>query len=152
MIPEQPLYVLQQHRGRAVIPKTLSLIVLAVIFYVGVLLNLSFLQLSGREETMVKLGTLVLLVGITGLGTVLAWHHASQPYLFYRNKVLRRSEEFAYALIQNTTPKQDLLDKMFKSYSIHLSNSFVVRNIPQSISLQQYLEQLKAYAARAHPP
>ena len=56
---EQPLYLLHQNVGRAMIPKFLSLVILGTIFYVGILLNISLLELTAAEETTIKSGALL---------------------------------------------------------------------------------------------
>ncbi len=52
---EQPIYILPQKKSRALIPKILSLLGLGVVFYLGILLNLSLLNLRAGEESIVKM-------------------------------------------------------------------------------------------------
>ena len=62
---EKPIYVLYQNKTRTIVPKFISFIILGVIFYVGILLNLALLALTGSEETVVKMVALVLLLLIS---------------------------------------------------------------------------------------
>ncbi|MBT4804978.1 hypothetical protein HON71_02295 [Candidatus Woesearchaeota archaeon] len=143
---EQPIYVLPQNKKRAIIPKIIIFIVLGIIFYLGVLLNVSLLELDASTESIAKLTSLILLLLIILLGTYLTFHKAMQPYKFYRNRIYFNKKEIKYTLITNTNLKQDFWDKMFKTYSIGLSKKFFLRNIPQTIQINNYLNQLINYA------
>ncbi|MBT6774317.1 hypothetical protein HOA91_03010 [Candidatus Woesearchaeota archaeon] len=143
---EQPIYVLPQNKKRALIPKIIIFIILGIIFYLGVLLNVSLLELSASTESIIKLITLILLLLIIVLGIYLTFHRANQPYKFYRNRIYFNKKEIYYTLIINTNPKQDFWDKLFKTYTISLSKKFFLRNIPQTIQINNYLNQLINYA------
>jgi len=143
---EQPIYVLPQNKKRAIIPKIIIFIVLGIIFYLGVLLNVSLLELSASTKSLIKLITLILLLLIIVLGIYLTFHRANQPYKFYRNKIYFNKKEIYYTLIINTNPKQDFWDKLFKTYTISLNKKFFLRNIPQTIQINNYLNQLINYA------
>ncbi len=151
--PEQPLYILHQSIGRALIPKFVSLVVLGAIFYVGILLNISLLELTAAEETTIKSGALLFLILIIAFGLYLALRKAHQPYFFYRNRLVFNKKEWPYSSIVNTTPTQDMIDKVFKTYSINTGNLHI-RNISQEVQLQPYLEQLIQYTkgSSTQPP
>src|SRR3989344_7857879 len=56
---EHPLYTLYESKSRALVPKVASLVVLSLIFYLGILLNVSLLELSAGQETTLKTGSLI---------------------------------------------------------------------------------------------
>ena len=85
--PIQPLYVLPQNKKRGIIPKTLLLIILSIVLYVGILLNISFLELTPPEETNSKFIALIALIFIDVLGVILSTYQTSRPYLFYRDSL-----------------------------------------------------------------
>ena len=143
---EQPIYVLPQIKKRALIPKVVSLLVLSTIFYLGVLLNVSLLKLSGTEETVIRLVALILLLSVIVIGVYISLHQANQPYKFYRKGILVRGKMVSYGNIMNTEPKITLFDKMFKTYSINLGNGNFLRNINQQVQIKDYLEKLINYA------
>ena len=68
---EQPLYTLNQNKARAIIPKIITYIFLGIIFYAGILLNLSLLNLSSGEETIVKIISSIILLSVIVLGIYL---------------------------------------------------------------------------------
>ena len=146
---EKPIYVLEQKKSRAMIPKILSFIGLGLVFYLGILLNLSLINLKADDETIVRIASLILLLSIIVVGFYLSFHRAHLKFKFYRTEIRFNKKEMRYNNIQNTQPKINLLDKVFKTYSIDLGNNFFLRHIPQEINLQQYLQQLIAFSKRA---
>jgi hypothetical protein len=143
---EQPIYVLSQKKSRALIPKMLSLLGLGIVFYLGILLNLSLLNLRAGEESIVKLIGLGVVFAIVILGAYLAIHHVKLSFKFYNNRIMQGKKKIMYVEIINTKMKQNILDKIFKTYSIELGKNFYVRHIPTSIDIENYLQQLIQYA------
>ena len=139
---EKPIYILEQNKSRALVPKFFSFIGLGVVFYLGILLNLSIINLNGKDETIVKTSALILLLAIIIVGIYLSFHRAHLNYKFYRTGIRFNKKEMAYINIINTKPKINFLDKMFKTYSIELDNKFFLRHIPKETNIQQYLQQL----------
>ena len=146
--PEQPLYSVYASKKRALIPKTLYLIILAIIFYLGVLVNIFLLQLDAQQETTLKTGSLIILTILIVIGILLEVKKTHQPYVFYRNRITRGKEILYYLNITNTQPQINLFDKMFETYSVPLGKKFSIRHIPQSIPLSNYIQQLLEYARR----
>lgn len=144
-LEESPIYTLPQRKSRAIIPKVFSSLLLSIIFYLGILVNLSLLKLSPDQESKIKLISFIVLLFINLLGLYLAFHQA-KPYLFYGNRIKHNRKEIYYQNILNTAPHQDFSDKIFKTYSLNLGNYFHLRNISQEIQIQNYLQQLIAYA------
>ncbi len=144
----QPLYVLPQNKKRTLIPKTLLLVVLGVIFYLGILLNVTLLNLTAEEDTMVKIIGLVVLTIIVGIGIFLDYHQASQPHTFYQDRLVVEKKEHFYHAIEKVERKQNFWDKLFKTYSVDLGEGIVLRNIPLTIPIEGYIQQLIAYAKR----
>ena len=147
----QPLYVLPQNKKRTLIPKTLLLVVLGVIFYLGILLNVTLLNLTAEEDTIVKIIGLMVLTIIVGIGIFLDYHQASQPHTFYQDRLVVEKKEHFYHAIEKVERKQNFWDKLFKTYSIDLGEGIVLRNIPQTVSIEGYIQQLIAYAKQNNP-
>lgn len=145
---EQPLYSIYESKKRALIPKILSLLFLAFIFYLGALVNISLLELDANQETILKTGALLLLVVLIIIGIFLTYRKTRQPYLFYRNRIAHGKETLHYWDITNTTPQANFIDHVFKTYSIQLGKSFTLRHLSESIPLGNYVQQLVKYAKR----
>jgi len=147
-MPEQPVYRLQQVKKRALLPKIFSLLILGSLFYLGVLLNLSLVNVEAQQETAVKTVSLIIVLLLVGVGIVFSIRAAARPYLFYRNRIQFGKKEILYVNITNTAPGRNITDKVFKTYSINLGSRFLLRHIPAGIELQSYLQQLVEYAKR----
>src|SRR3989344_3225986 len=93
-----PIYVLSQKKSRALIPKILSMVILSVIFYIGILVNISLLDLTAKEETQIKLVSFIILVIINFIGIYVAFHR-SAPYKFYAAAVFHHSKSMDYSFI-----------------------------------------------------
>ena len=148
---EQPMYVLPQTKKRALIPKIITLLVLGGIFYLGVLLNLTLLELSEETYSIVNLVSLILLLCVLVLGISLAVRKAEQDFKFYRTKLFQGKKFINYISILNINPKQDFLDKIFKTYSINLGNNFHLRHISQKIQIGTYLQKLINFNKQNQP-
>ena len=142
---ENLIYVLPQKKSRALIPKISSLLILSIIFYIGIMVNISLLDLTAVQETNIKVISLLVLGGIDFIGIYFAFHR-SASYTFYQSFLAHNGKKIAYASIINTNPHTDFWDKLFKTYSVNLGNDFYLRNISQHIELQTYLQQLINYA------
>src|SRR3989338_4824801 len=149
--PEQSLYSIYESKPRALIPKTLSLLLLAFIFYMGVLVNVSLLELDAVQETSLKTGALLILAVLLILGIALTFRKTQQPYLFYRNRITHGKETLYYLNIINTTPQTNFLDHAFKTYSIQLGKTFALRHLPETIQLSNYLQQLIEFSKKNQP-
>ena len=143
---EQPLYLLHQKTSRAVLPKLITLVILSIIFYVGVLLNVNLLDLSASQETSIQIGTFAFLLAVVIIGIILAGRKAHTPYLFYRAKITHGKKEILYSAILNTQPQYDFLGKIFKTYSMNLGNDFHLRHISNETQIQDYIKQMIQYA------
>ncbi len=143
-----PIYILPQKKSRTLMPKMITLLVLGIVFYVGILVNISLLELTGKDESLLKTGSLILIGVVVLLGVLIAYHHASSVYRFYRDRISFEKKQIYYKEIMNTKPKKDVLDRVFKTYSINLGNNFFLKNIPDGINLEQYLGQLIEYVKK----
>ena len=145
---ETPAYILSQSKARALLPKILSFFVLGVIFYLGVLLNLSLLELTPEVKDVVEIVSVGILILVIIMGIYLAIRRAREQYLFYSTKIVRNKKSVEYVFITNVVPKKNLWDKMFKTQSYPLTKDFSLKHIPDDIQLQNYLQQLVDYANR----
>ena len=147
---ERPLYILRQHQGRAILPTTLCLLFLSIIFYLGILLNIYILELPASQETYVKIAALFFLVIVNIIGIVLTITRAHKTTLFFNDRIQTYHQQIKYTEL---TPvrKEGMLDKFFKTYSLKLSNTNTLRHIPQEVDVEQYVHQLITYATPAVP-
>ena len=143
---EQPAYTCYQHKMRAILPTSVALLLLSIILYLGILFNISLLDLTGSDETIIKTTSLIVIFFLVVIGISVTIYTALQPYHFYRTKVISTNKELRYSLIKTTAFHRNLFDHPFKTYSIPLAKGFTLRNIPDSTQLQPYINQLIQYA------
>ena len=148
LTPEQPLYSIYGSKTRALLPKAVYLIVLACIFYLGVIINISLLELNADQETSLKSGALILLLVLIIVGIIISYRKTQQPYLFYRNRIAQGKQTLYYLNITNTAAHTNFLDHIFKTYSIQLEKKFVISHIPENVPLSNYLQQLVEFAKK----
>lgn len=144
---EQPVYILPQRKARALIPKITSFLALGALFYAGILLNLYLLEISSETESITKIVSLAFL-GLIIIISIIISIRKTASYQFYHDRIKLRKKQIYYRDILHTNPKQGILDKIFKTYSINLNTKFVLRNIPNNIQISNYLQQLINYAHR----
>src|SRR3989344_6723371 len=124
---EQPLYVLPQSLPRTIIPKLSSLIILSATFYLGILINIYLLELDESLKQNIRLISFIIISLIVIIGIISAMVKARKRYYFYRSKISFGKKFILYSDIHNTIPHQDLLDKIFRTYSINLGEKFFLR-------------------------
>lgn len=146
-MPELPaLYILSQKKKRSIIPNLFSFLFLGIIFYLGVLLNLSLLKLTASAEKNIKLASLILLAVVVVFGLLLNFRKSKQKYFFYQDKITFQKKEIRLSEITDIKPEQNFLDRLFKTYSLALNTKFTIKNIPQETRLQEYIQKLIIYA------
>ena len=143
---EKPVYILKKVKTRALIPKIVSLILLGVIFFLGILINISLLQLRADQEGIIKISAIIFLLAIIGLGIFLSLHRASMSYKFYRNRITFGKKIVYYANINVINPKQDTIDKMFNTTTIPITKDFIIKQIPNNVQIINYIKQVVSYA------
>jgi hypothetical protein len=146
-MPEpQPLFILPQQKSRILVPKIISFLFLSIIFYLGILVNISLLKLAAPTESTIKLSSLIVLILVVIFGIAFNIKKSRQKYFFYQNKIVFKKKEILLSEITDIKPRQNLLDKLFKTHSLILNQQFKINNIPQKIQLQGYIQKLIDYS------
>lgn len=148
---EQPIYILPQNKKRAIIPQAIILPLLSILFYFGILLNISLLELSASEETTTQLIALILLILIILVGIFNSYYQSNSPYTFYRSSLKIKKTTLKYQGISTLVKDQDILDKLFNTYTLTINQNLILENIPQEVDVQTYLNQLIDYSKKTQP-
>lgn len=144
------LYSFLPGKKRVLIPKAILLVSLGFIFYLGVLLNLYLLNLSSSTGSIVKIISIIIILIIVLLGIFLNFNKSKQAYLFFPDQIVFDKENIYLLQITEIIKKQSILDKLFKTYQLILNKKFKIGNIPLTIDLQTYVQQLINYAKSQH--
>ncbi len=152
---QPPQFVLEQKRSRAMLPKLASYLALGVVFYLLIVLNISYLEVSEEVEELtlfVSLWIIIILIFIGTLESLLASYEKYEFFLDHierRAKKVKNSIQLAEVQPQGITQKRTFWDKLFKTYQLVLSRKFAIRNIPEEKQVQSYVLQLVNYAHAA---
>jgi hypothetical protein len=142
---EQPAYVIKQAKSRSLIPKIFMLLILGILFYLGILLNLSLLELDVDSQSLIDHISIITVSIIVIIGIIMGILKVRKQHTFYNTHLTIYGKNIPYNTITNTLQKQNLLDKIFKTYSIKLTDKITMRNIPQAVQIQSYLQQMISY-------
>ncbi|MBT4605252.1 hypothetical protein HOC01_06445 [archaeon] len=150
---EQTLYTLPRKFSRVFIPKFFTLILLSAIFYSGILLNLSFLSLRRAAESQAKTFSLGIIIALVILGIAINFVKAKTPIIFLQTKLkFSKHKSVPYAKIDVVEAKQNISDKIFRTYHIKLDKKHTLEGIPKTSDPGQittYINQLVASAKQS---
>ncbi|MFC1728169.1 hypothetical protein ACFLZ7_01745 [Nanoarchaeota archaeon] len=140
---EAPLYVLKPDKARIVIPNGLKLILLAIVFYVGVLINIKLLSLNIPDY--INLLIIIVLVILVLLESILSFVRLSKiQYLFYPNRLEVKGTKQQYVMFTNVPVvkfDQNFFDKLFDTGSVTFG-AYKMKAIPNVQQNVDYLEKL----------
>jgi hypothetical protein len=143
---QQPIYQLAKKKSRILIPHFVTLILLSIIFYLGILLNLSLLKLKGSTESTLKTYVLLGIFLLVFLGMIITFAKSKHPYAFYQDKiVLHKKKQILFTSINEISTKRGILDKIFGTYTLILSHDIKLQYISTSINIENYVRQLVTY-------
>ena len=145
----QPLYVLPQVKKRAIIPKILSLLVLGIIFYLGVLLNLALLNISPELKKLVQSISWGIILFCFILGAIISVIKSRRKYFFYPDRIIFGRKQLFYQEITSLDLQNSFVDKLFHTFRLKLTDKFAIKNIPITVNIGDYIKKLIAYS-RTH--
>jgi len=143
-----PQYVINPSVMRLVIPQVLVTFILAIVFFVGIAINVKLLGVRiPRSVGILIVVVLVLLVVIQGL---LSYLQASKTrYSIFTNRIQIDGEKQNYIMfnaIQSMQSKKDLFDKIFKTGTLVFEPKMKIKAIPNFDQNFAYLQQLLQYS------
>jgi len=142
---QQPQYVFKSKAMKILLPKVLTLIILAALFYVGILVNIGLLKLDGETETIVKSSGLLIMALLVIVGALLNVKKAKTPYKYFPQQITHGKSKISYADIPSVEKKQSIMDKIFGTYTLKLSKKFSIEGIPKDVDLKSYTDQMVSY-------
>lgn len=142
---QQVLYSVTGKKSRILVPKILTLIVLGVVFYIGILLNIGMLALDAQTETIVKSSSIFIVILLVLIGLLTNLKKAKTAYNFYQTEIAHGKTILNYVDIPQIQKKQGLFDKLFGTYTLKLTKKFKIEGIPKNIDLQAYVQQMVDY-------
>jgi len=138
------IYTLKPNKKRAVIPRTITLFLLCVLFYLGIQLNFYLLEIEIPDYTAILIMTTILL--LFALESVLNYSKIARlTYSFFDDKIAiqnKESESLFYYNIRNIAVKRNLADKLFDTAELILSPNFSIKFINNYPQLYNWVQQL----------
>lgn len=145
---QRPLYILPQVKSRAIIPKIINLLVLGAVFYLGVLLNLSLLKIDQQTNNLIQIVSAMAIIFCILLGIIIAIIKAGRNYQFYRDRIAIGKKQILYREIKSVAGKKGFWDKLFQTYRLSLDNQMIIKNIPQTVNIADYIKKLIDYSSQ----
>ena len=140
---EAPLYVLKPDKARILYPNTAKLVLLCIVFYLGVALNVTLLNLSipGYINILIIVVLLLLIV----IELILSLTKISRiQYRFYATRMEVVGPNPKYIMFSNVntvTSTQNLVDKIFGTGTINLG-TYKIKAVANLEANLDYMERL----------
>lgn len=145
---EAPEYIIRPSIGRILVPKVLITLVLAIIFYFGILLNVMLLEIQmPAMVTTLILSVMFLLVIIQGLLSYL--QTAKIQYFVFRNRIQSNEIKAQYIMfnaVQSIKDNTNIFDKMFGTGTLVLEPGVTLTGIPNFQQTSAYIRQMIQYS------
>ncbi len=138
------LYTLKPNKKRAIIPRTIILFLLCVLFYLGIQLNLYLLELEIADYIAILI--MLTLFLLFALESLLNYSKIARiTYYFFDDKITlqdKESKSLFYYNINNITIKRNLIDRLFNTATIVLAPGFSIKFINHYSQLHNWINQL----------
>lgn len=140
---EAPLYVLKPDKTRILVPNTIKLAILCIVFYLGVLLNVSLLKIS--IPNYINILIIVVLLLLIVIESILSLVKLSRiQYRFFPNRMQvigPRPQYIDFSHVVSVTSKQNFFDKLFGTGTIILG-TYRMKSITNLAPNLDYIQKL----------
>jgi len=141
------LYVLKPDFHREFYPQVILMIVLAILFFFGILLNITLM--SWHLSIGAYLGIIIVILIVMIINTILVYKKAlGKKYEFFKDRIVSGKKEIYLVDVEVIEMKRTFIDNMFQTGSIVLSSKFKVANITKYNQIHLYIQQLVQYARK----
>ena len=145
---ELPQYALRPNFMRIILPKSISLICLGGLFYIGILINLFLLGIA--PPAYVSALIIAIIVTIIIIEAALSYIKASKiRYLFFPNRIEiygEKSQIIDLLTLGNVALKKTFVDNMMSTGTILLPPNFEIKNVSKPEQMMNYAKSLIEYA------
>ncbi|MEK6887032.1 MAG: hypothetical protein AABW88_04315 [Nanoarchaeota archaeon] len=143
-----PEYTIKPNVTRILIPSIINTVLLAFLFYAGILINVTLLGIA------IPTGINILIVAVLGLLVViqalLTYLQASKTrYEIYKNRIQiegAKQQYFMFSVIQELKFKKSFLDKALGTGTLIIDPKTKLKAIPNFEQTFVYLKQLLQYS------
>ena len=139
---ENPYYVLNEDKTRAVFPKILKVTSLSIIFFFGIWLNLMVLEIADNVNSVILSVSGIVLIGLIIVELFVAYKKI-KPYNFFNDRIEHDGKTAYYSHIQNVEIHKGLFDKIFKTGTIDLEPYLKMKNLHSPDQFLNYVNKLR---------
>ncbi|MBT3298167.1 hypothetical protein HN385_04535 [archaeon] len=150
---EKVLYNLPIKKLRYFLPKFFTLTMLSGIFYLGIMFNLSMLKINAKLETQIQGISLLIIALLILLGILINLKKSATHYKFYLNRInVKKKKNINYINIENMTEKRNVLDKIFSTYTLVITDNsqpkkkeILIGPISSKVNIKDYINKMVTY-------
>ena len=93
---QSPLYQISLSKKRILIPKMFTLIFLSSLFYLGIRINITLLQLDPKTKQLANIAGIVIVIFLFILGIILNYFKAKQGIKFFSDHLKLGHQKINY--------------------------------------------------------
>ncbi|MBS3109996.1 hypothetical protein J4227_05710 [Candidatus Woesearchaeota archaeon] len=140
-----PIYTLRPSVMGVMLPKFILMLLLGGLLYYGGYLNLKFLNI--RLTTLFKLSIIVCTFLVVAFALLMEYKKAIRiDFYFYSDRLYANGKWVMYSSIGHIDAKRGPMDHLAKTCSIHLGDQAVLKKVPDSFNIYQYIQNLVSRA------
>jgi len=147
MIDEKLQFSTKPNSVRILLPKTLLMLFLGILLYIGIQLNISLLGISVNPLfNYMIIGIIIAAVGVHFFFNKRKISAAT--YNFYTDRIVRTGRDEAYiSYVQasSTSKEQNIFDRLFNTATISIEPDFRIEHINNAQRVLDYIQKMTAY-------
>lgn len=144
---EIPEYVIRPNIMRLLMPQLIATLVLAILFYIGITINVFLLgiEIPGSVKILL-ISVLALLVVIQGLLTYV--QSSKLQYFIYKNRIQidPKGEYAMFNSISDVNQKKNFFDDIFHTGTLVLGTKMRLNAVPNIEQTFMYVKQMSQYS------
>lgn len=144
---ELPQYSARPRKARALVPELIKLASLGLVFYVGISINLSLLQIT--VSLSINIIMLLAIFTMVALQLLLTYLNLSKTaYEFYLDRIDvkgKKPRSLHYYDVHDMKITKGFLDKIYNTGTVMINPKFKLSNVEKPEELLNYLRGMVAY-------
>ena len=147
-IMELPQYSVKPKKARAIVPELLKLLLLSSIFYVGIFLNLSLLEVSlSLSLNLLIILAVVVMIALQSLLSYVSLSKTSYDFYLDRLEITgKRPRTVHYYDVQQPSIKKGFFDRTYKTGTVVIGPKLKLSNVEKPEEVLNYLQDMMAYS------
>lgn len=141
---ENPIYILKPDEKGYLVPRIMAILILGVLIYVGIILNMKFLEIDIGFYYKFTAIILAILLGVFAfLESYSKYLHSD--YYFYKDRMYANKMWIPYSTISAIDLKRSIFDKLLGTSTIVLGR-YRLKSVPYSQAIYNYVRSMIEYS------